>query len=65
VDAWGGVGALDREAVRAVIEATRRSSARADERNGRRGPWLRGLDRIGARFDSKAADPAQTANGAV
>ena len=26
--------------------------ARADERGGKRGPWLRGLDRIGAGFDS-------------
>ena len=36
----------------AVIQATRRSLARADERGGRRGLWLRGLDRIGAGFDS-------------
>ena len=36
----------------AVILATRRALARADERGGRRGPWLRGLDRIGAGFDS-------------
>ena len=36
----------------AVIQATRRALARADERGGRRGPWLRGLDRIGAGFDS-------------
>ena len=34
------------------IQATRRALARADERGGRRGPWLRGLDRIGAGFDS-------------
>jgi glycine/D-amino acid oxidase-like deaminating enzyme len=36
----------------AVIQATRRALARADERGGRRGPWLRALDRIGAGFDS-------------
>jgi glycine/D-amino acid oxidase-like deaminating enzyme len=36
----------------AVIQATRRALARADERGGRRGLWLRGLDRIGAGFDS-------------
>lgn len=36
----------------AAIEATRRALARADERGGRRGPWLRALDRIGAGFDS-------------
>jgi glycine/D-amino acid oxidase-like deaminating enzyme len=36
----------------AVIQATRHALARADERGGRRGPWLRGLDRIGAGFDS-------------
>jgi glycine/D-amino acid oxidase-like deaminating enzyme len=36
----------------AVIQATRRALARADERDGRRGPWLRGLDRIGAGFNS-------------
>ena len=36
----------------AVIQATRRALARADERGGKRGPWLRGLDRIGAGFDS-------------
>jgi glycine/D-amino acid oxidase-like deaminating enzyme len=35
-----------------VIQATRRALARADERGGRRGLWLRGLDRIGAGFDS-------------
>jgi glycine/D-amino acid oxidase-like deaminating enzyme len=35
-----------------VIQATRRALARADERGGRRGPWLRALDRIGAGFDS-------------
>jgi glycine/D-amino acid oxidase-like deaminating enzyme len=36
----------------AVIQATRRALARADERGGKRGPLLRGLDRIGAGFDS-------------
>ena len=36
----------------AVVQATRRALARADERGGRRGPWLRALDRIGAGFDS-------------
>jgi len=36
----------------AVIQATRRALARADERGGRRGPWLRVLDRLGLGFDS-------------
>jgi glycine/D-amino acid oxidase-like deaminating enzyme len=36
----------------AVIQATRNALARADERGGRRGLWLRALDRIGAGFDS-------------
>ena len=36
----------------AAIQATRRALARADEREGRRGPWLRTLDRFGAGFDS-------------
>jgi glycine/D-amino acid oxidase-like deaminating enzyme len=36
----------------AVVQATRRSLARADERGGRRNLWLRALDRIGAGFDS-------------
>ena len=36
----------------AVIQATRRALARADERAGRRGPWLRLLDRLGLGFDS-------------
>ena len=36
----------------AAIQATRRALARADERGGKRGPWLRALDRIGAGFDS-------------
>jgi glycine/D-amino acid oxidase-like deaminating enzyme len=36
----------------AVIQATRLALARADERGGRRGPWLRLLDRLGLGFDS-------------
>ena len=36
----------------AGIELTRRGLARADERQGRRGPWLRLLDRLGMGFDS-------------
>jgi glycine/D-amino acid oxidase-like deaminating enzyme len=36
----------------AAIQTTRRALARADDRGGRRGPWLRALDRIGAGFDS-------------
>jgi glycine/D-amino acid oxidase-like deaminating enzyme len=36
----------------AGIELTRRAIARADRRDGRRGPWLRTLDRIGMGFDS-------------
>ena len=36
----------------AGIELTRRALARADERDGRRGPWLRLLDRFGLGFDS-------------
>ncbi|HEX6651241.1 MAG TPA: FAD-dependent oxidoreductase [Thermoleophilaceae bacterium] len=36
----------------AAVQLTRRALARADEREGRRGPWLRALDRIGAGFDS-------------
>jgi glycine/D-amino acid oxidase-like deaminating enzyme len=36
----------------ATVQATRRALARADEREGRRGPWLRTLDRFGAGFDS-------------
>jgi glycine/D-amino acid oxidase-like deaminating enzyme len=35
-----------------AVQATRRALARADERGGRRGPWLQLLDRIGAGFDS-------------
>lgn len=34
------------------IEATRWSLARADEKEGRRNLWLRGLDRVGLGFDS-------------
>ena len=34
------------------IALTRRGLARADERQGRRGPWLRTLDRFGLGFDS-------------
>jgi glycine/D-amino acid oxidase-like deaminating enzyme len=36
----------------AAIQVTRRALARADEREGRRGPWLRALDRFGLGFDS-------------
>jgi glycine/D-amino acid oxidase-like deaminating enzyme len=36
----------------AGIELTRRGMARADEHDGRRGPWLRTLDRLGLGFDS-------------
>jgi glycine/D-amino acid oxidase-like deaminating enzyme len=36
----------------AAIQTTRRALARADERGGRRGPWLRLLDRFGLGFDS-------------
>jgi glycine/D-amino acid oxidase-like deaminating enzyme len=36
----------------AVIQATRVALARADERGGRRGPWLRLLDRLGLGFDT-------------
>ena len=34
------------------ITLTRRALARADRRDGRRGPWLRVLDRLGLGFDS-------------
>ena len=34
------------------ITLTRRALARADVREGRRGPWLRALDRLGLGFDS-------------
>ena len=36
----------------AGITLTRRALARADRRAGRRGPWLRALDRLGMGFDS-------------
>jgi glycine/D-amino acid oxidase-like deaminating enzyme len=36
----------------AVIQATRWALASADEHGGRRGPWLRILDRLGLGFDS-------------
>jgi glycine/D-amino acid oxidase-like deaminating enzyme len=36
----------------AAIRFTQRALARADERAGRRGPWLRALDRLGLGFDS-------------
>jgi glycine/D-amino acid oxidase-like deaminating enzyme len=36
----------------AAIALTQRALARADERGGRRGPWLQALDRLGAGFDS-------------
>ena len=36
----------------AGITMTRRALARADRREGRRGPWLRLLDRLGMGFDS-------------
>jgi glycine/D-amino acid oxidase-like deaminating enzyme len=36
----------------AAIQATRRALGRADEHGGRRGPWLRLLDRVGLGFDS-------------
>jgi glycine/D-amino acid oxidase-like deaminating enzyme len=36
----------------AGIQLTRRALARADERAGKRGPWLRTLDRLGLGFDS-------------
>jgi glycine/D-amino acid oxidase-like deaminating enzyme len=36
----------------AVIQATRRAMARADENGGRAGPWLRLLARMGLGFDS-------------
>jgi glycine/D-amino acid oxidase-like deaminating enzyme len=36
----------------AGIELTRRALDRADRREGRRGPWLRLLDRLGLGFDS-------------
>jgi hypothetical protein len=36
----------------AGVELTRRAVARADARDGRRGPWLRTLDALGMGFDS-------------
>jgi glycine/D-amino acid oxidase-like deaminating enzyme len=36
----------------AGIELTRRAAAKADANEGRRGPWLRTLDRLGLGFDS-------------
>src|SRR5918992_730437 len=36
----------------AGITLTRRALAKADRREGRRGPWLRALDRLGMGFDS-------------
>ena len=36
----------------AGITLTRRALAKADRRDGRRGPWLRTLDRLGLGFDS-------------
>ena len=35
-----------------VIDMTRRSLAKADERSGERDLWLRTLDRLGLGFDS-------------
>ncbi|WP_169943900.1 FAD-binding oxidoreductase [Microbispora sp. H11081] len=35
-----------------VVQLTRRELARADQNDGRRGPWLRSLDRFGIGFDS-------------
>jgi glycine/D-amino acid oxidase-like deaminating enzyme len=36
----------------AGIELTKRAAAKADSRGGRRGPWLRTIDRFGMGFDS-------------
>jgi hypothetical protein len=36
----------------AVVELTRNRLAAADKREGRRGLWLRALDRLGLGFDS-------------
>ena len=36
----------------AGVELTRRAVAKADAREGRRGPWLRALDAVGLGFDS-------------
>ena len=35
-----------------VVTITRRALQRADRRHGRRGPWLKLLDRFGVGFDS-------------
>jgi hypothetical protein len=35
-----------------AVGLTQRAIARADENSGRRGPWLRLLDRLGLGFDS-------------
>jgi glycine/D-amino acid oxidase-like deaminating enzyme len=35
-----------------LVQATRKALIRSDEQRGKRGPWLRFLDRIGAGFDS-------------
>jgi hypothetical protein len=35
-----------------VIALTQREMTRADRREGRRGPWLGALDRLGLGFDS-------------
>jgi glycine/D-amino acid oxidase-like deaminating enzyme len=41
------------EPVRSIgVHLTRRAIARADRREGRRGPWLRALDELGVGFDS-------------
>jgi glycine/D-amino acid oxidase-like deaminating enzyme len=41
------------EPLRSVgVHLTRRALARADRREGRRGPWLKALDRVGMGFDS-------------
>jgi hypothetical protein len=36
----------------AGIQLTRRALSKADRNEGRRGPWLRTLDRLGLGFDS-------------
>jgi hypothetical protein len=36
----------------AGIQLTRRAIAKSDEREGRRGPWLKLLDKFGIGFDS-------------
>ena len=43
----------DREPLRSLaVRLTQRALARADANEGRRGPWLRLLDRLGLGFDS-------------